>query len=97
MHEYMRKEDINAFGYRKQLVDCSSESFVEESAGQPFKKKKSDILPKFNQEKEFLDDSFNNLIPVSNEVIGRNDVKNYERKKDVITPPPEAIQYSNKN
>ena len=58
MHEYMRKEDRNAFGYRKQLVDCSSESFVEESAGHPFKKKKSDILPKFNQEKEFLDDSF---------------------------------------
>ena len=75
----------------------SSESFGEDSAGQPFKKKKSDILPKFNQEKEFLDDSFNNLIPVSNEVIGRNVVKNYECKKDVITPPTEAIQYSNKN
>ena len=68
----------------------SSESFVEESAGQPFKKKKSDILPKFNQEKEFLDDSFNNLIPVSNEVIGRNVVKNYECKKDVTTTKPTA-------
>ena len=45
----------------------------------------------------FEDDSFNNLLPVSDKVIGRNAVKNYEDKKNSIAVPTQAVKDANKD
>ena len=46
---------------------------------------------------DFNDDSFNNILPVSDNLIGRNTVKNFEDKKNHIKKPIEAVNESNKD
>ena len=61
------------------------------------KKKKTESNPPESNEHELLDDSFNNLIPVSDAIIGRNKVKNFESKTSIIPPPTDVVKYCNKN